>query len=217
MTAYLERNTVQKVQQFLGTLDINPPPYATSQQVLDILVQRVRERGDEIAFRQDLQALLNMLARTDGVLPGDQSEIHSPEALANELAGLLASSEAASQGAGKHGVSLTALATVMLWAAITTSAGCDPVAACMDDVSTENFEAIAASGEGIQDCEAEAYANNFDARDATEQTAMIEDLCAMTPAEITAYITAEMPDSNCTDGDDDDGADDDAVYKGVSF
>lgn len=218
MAAHLAPNTVQKVQQFLGSMAVQPPPYATSEEVVELLVQRVRERRDQIAFRQDLQSLVQTLNDSDGTLPAPECETRSPEALANELASLMTDEG----GNGVRNGSLSALAAVMLWAAINTGSGCTPVDPtenpdCADDASTANFEALVVHGEGIGDCEAAEYGPQFEALDEETRAHVVADLCAMTPDQIANYLAANFVDPNCSGGDDDDATDDDAVYKGVSF
>jgi len=217
MTAYLAPNTVQKVQQFLGSLDVQPAPYATSQDVVDLLVKRVRERRDQIAFRQDLHALAQALSGTHGILPTPQCETRSPEALANELASLMADEG----GPGVRNGTLSALAAMMLWAAITTGSGCTPVDPtedpdCDQDAGIINFEALVAHGAGMGDCEVVEYAAQYEPLSEETKSEVVAELCEMTPDQITSYLSDNFADPGCA-GDDDDQADDDAVYKGVSF
>jgi hypothetical protein len=217
MAAYLAPNTVQRVQQFLGSLDVQAPPYATSQEVVELLVQRVRERRDQIAFRQDLQALAQRLNDTNGTLPTPKCETRSPEALANELASLLADEG----GPGVRSGTLSALAAMMLWAAITTGSGCTPSDPtedpdCAQDAGISNFEALVAHGAGMGDCEVVEYADQYEPLSEETKSEVVAELCAMTPDQITNYLSDNFADPGCA-GDDDDQADDDAVYKGVSF
>jgi hypothetical protein len=221
MAAALQQNTVQKAQQFLAGLDVHPPPYATSQEVVEMLVARVRERRDQIAFRLDLQALIRSLDADDGHLAAPGCETRSPEALANELELLLTDTEiSASMNPALRG-SLGALVAAMLWAA--TSTGCQSTEDCIEDVSVDNFENLAAKGTDIEDCEVEDVVEQFDnVLSQSEQAEIIEELCQMSPDDITTYLKDlfAVPACNNDDDDDDDDSyyiDDDDIYKGVAF
>lgn len=219
MTAYLAPNTVQKVQQFLSSLDVQPAPYATSQEVVDLLVQRVRERRDQIAFRQDLQALAQTLADSSGTLPAPQCETRCPEALANELASLMDDAD----GPGVRNGTLSALAAMMLWAAVSTSAGCsqaDPTQDpdCAQDASVANFQALVEHGTDMGECAVVEFTDQFEPLSQETQSEVVGELCAMSPDEIAAYLVDNFGAPGCDGDDDDDAADDDqVVYKGVSL
>ncbi len=219
MTAYLAPNTVQKVQQFLHSLDVQPPPYATSQEVVDLLVQRVRERRDQIAFRQDLLALAQTLNDSNGTLAAPRCETRCPEALANELALLMDDSD----GPGLRNGTLSALGAVLLWAAISTGAGCshtDPTQDpdCAQDASVSNFQALVDHGTDMGDCEVVEFTDTFENVSPETQSEVVTELCSMSPDEIAAYLVDEFGTPDCDGGDDDDAADDDqVVYKGVSL
>ncbi len=222
MAAALQQNTVQKAQQFLATLDVHPPPYATSQEVVEMLVARVRERRDQIAFRLDLQALIRSLEADDGRLAAPGCETRSPEALANELELLLTDTEISASMNPALRNSLGALVAAMLWAAAST--GCQSTEDCIEDVSVNNFEDLAAKGTDIEDCEVDDVVHQFETvLSQDEQAEIIEELCQMSPDDITTYLKdlfAVPPCNNDDDDDDDDDSDyidDDDVYKGVSF
>ncbi len=216
MTGYLEPTTTQMVRQTLHAMDVRVPPTAGSAEVVRSLVRRVRCCADDPALLATLMPLIDALdaGRDPERLPDPGCETVDARALADELHRLLDPRAAA--GGGHAGAPVTLVAVAGLLVGVAMQSGCDykpPAPGCLDDVSTEGFTAMV---EECSDCSAgliDDSVDRFEDLDASEQEDVIAELCSMRPGAIAAYLESNFGE----DGDDDDWADDDVAYKGVTF
>ncbi len=219
MTAYLQHNTVQSVREFLASMDLEPSMFASSREVADLLVDRVRERRDDEAARRQFAELVEALRHSSFAspdrLPTEDSDSTDPRHLAAELARLL---DGRPEGAGSRRIPATVMAAALLLVGAALHTGCESgpsLATCDGDTSPETF-AAAVDDSTLGDVQAECAEEVYGRLGDDSKQEVIDDMCRMTPDEIANYLVerfASVPD----DPEADECWDEAAAYKGVQF
>jgi len=226
MSGYMQHNTVQTVRGFLASLDVHPSTYASSQEVIDALIESVQLRQHDARTRQAFAALVDALhanaCASPDRLPSLDCETRDPQALARELTRLL-DGRPQTDCHGRAKISAVALAAATLLMGATVGMGCstggyepgDP--RCANDLSLGNFSAMVWNSDlraGLVDDAEEEYM----ALPVHEQKEVVEDLCGLSADEIADYILDNFAlDDEPEDDNWDDYSDDDCGYKGVTF
>jgi hypothetical protein len=240
----LETTTVQEVRGFLSSLGLDPSPYADSQEVIDHLVETVRRRREDPALRRQLQVLVEkftgsaeIVGRSDGDANWDRL---SAEELARALTWLLEDRPAVPPSGQPH-VWAHLLAIAILLIALVLAGSCGKSnnrhssdATCAENLSADHFGDLLNQTGDLTPNQIVDAVDQYENMAAQEQKSVMNDLCAMSPEDIAAYIESKFGDDWNSDDDttpngDDDGvvdddtmedddifADDDA-YKGVSL
>ena len=227
MTAYVPYNTTQKVRLFMESLGFTPPLNATSAEIVDLLIERVRERRRDQNTRRNFQGLLAALSRPAAAAenyPTPECEHLNPAALAEELGWLLEERSARlAQTDGPRAIA-PLLAAAILLIGLTVSAGCGdgndesdassiyPPSPCAEDTSTNHFEDLIGQSDDLTQADIENAIDQYQSFDDQYKTDVINDLCAMSPEDIATYIN-----NGYHHDDNDDNEDAEPAYKGVTF
>jgi hypothetical protein len=204
-SSFLEKTTAQKVRSFLEMLGVEPPATASANEVLALLVSRVRARRDDRDMRARLHGLLADLAQIDAArLPAPQCETADATALAEELAALLSDAPRISPTTPPR-AAMVVLAAALLTAGLALTTGCQKryaeshaqtasdVAKCSTDVTSEHFRALVHTPEPSLSSGSEFRAvRKFIAETPAEQAKTMRSLCGMSAADIRTYIHTEF-------------------------
>ncbi|HPQ67685.1 MAG TPA: hypothetical protein PKW95_01070 [bacterium] len=239
--------TMQKVRRFLAALHIPYSPYATTDETLGVLVAKIKEHRHDEQLRAHLRALLDELYADGDALPAASCETVDPTDLARELTALIHPEQNVPAFAMPRTFAmLMFIAVLLLGMSLFAACQDDPsadndddedTAACVDDLSLDNFIDIIDHGQDIPYEDRTAAIEDYASMNDNQREALLEQLCGMTPEQIAAAIeqmTAEGDDDSVTTDDDssdddatvvdddddsadDDYFDDDVAYKGVTF
>ena len=244
MLEFMAYNTTQKIRGFLESLRFNPPLNATSAELVDLLIARVREQRRDPKTRNLFREWLAELSDSTSAaanLPAPECETGDPARLVDELAWLLDDRSTAPPRAKAGAVAPVAAAAILL-ISLTLNAGCQtgenpkpsqiiesvansptPIAetVCAEDLSVDHFNALLARGAEMPPKKMARASARFQKLNPLVQRDIISELCNMSPENIAKYIKDRLPDPDrkVRKRVDQDGDMIDArpLYKGVDF
>ena len=223
MPGYLSDSSAQKIRRFMESLGFAAPLNATSAELVDLLIERVRERRQDRTTRVNFQTWLAELslapASTPENLPTPECESIDPTALAEELGWLLEERPAAIMQTDGSRTIAPLLAAAILLISIMLGAGCQgdddqendkghspnlhdnssntPAALvgdlCSADLSTDHFGDMLGQSGDLSPDQIQEAIDEYQDLSKGDRQDVISDLCKMSPEDIAAYIESLFP------------------------
>jgi len=232
----LSLSAVQKVRLFLAALNVSPSPYSSAAEVRDLLIAKVKEHRHDARLREQFAVLIDELQADQTMPAAPNIESLDTDSLAEELITLLAEPSKRFVAVPPAMFAILAILAVFLLG-LAVTAGCRGAAdnegcclACSEDVRLDHFLDMLAKAGNLTAEEPMAATELYDDLSKAEQQDWITRVCAMSPAEIIAFIETNVAQGDDDDSIDDDTSvpdddsidddsyiDDDVVYKGVAF
>ena len=200
----IKPTTVQAMRRFLDLLEISAPVYASSEEVLSLLIAKMKEKRQDADTQASLKAFMQELERDSSdygeELPCPECETINPQEVVDGLSALLFAPGSSESGACSSRLLISACAVMFIVAGSflyfregEKGRTEEEIQACSEEVgSRQFFTLVDEATTHLSNLDPLPLMNQFNQLSLQDQKAEISALCKMNPSEIAEHINSRF-------------------------